>query len=188
MKNAREQGYHINNGNISELQQYERGWSNEMVTIWREKLGFLRVIDTGRLYSSVAGMVHPGPNTTIEHKFMLYGLYVAAGVGHEFRHDNMGDLPFLGAGYRQEHNLDKPKAVGPAWSGASLHFPHDEKGRVIAGGKPLKPRDWYVRKYIYSIKRLNEAEMQFYGYAYQGLLSSGLDAIFNNSGAITRSL
>lgn len=43
------------------------------------------------------GLIHPGPNTTIEHKFLLYGLYVAAGVGHEFRHGNLGDLPFLGA-------------------------------------------------------------------------------------------
>lgn len=188
MKRAIEHGVHVKNGNIEELEQYERGWTNEMNNIWHEKLQFLRVIDTGKLYSSIQGVVHAGPNTTIEHKFLLYGLYVAAGVGHEFRRENPGDLPFLGAEYRKEHGLDKAKAVGPAWSKASVHFPHDERGRVIAGGRPLKPRDWYVRKYIYSIKRLNEAESRFYGYAYQGLLSSGLDHIFNNIGEVTRSL
>lgn len=188
MKRAIEHGVHIKNGNIEELEQYERGWTNEMNNIWHEKLQFLRVIDTGKLYPSIQGVVHAGPNTTIEHKFLLYGLYVAAGVGHGFAHGNPGDLPFLGAAYRQEHGLDKAKAVGPAWSKAGIHFPHDERGRVIAGGRPLKPRDWYVRKYIYSIKRLNEAEMNFYGYAYQGLLSSGLDHIFNNVGEVTRSL
>lgn len=185
----------VNNDNRvpTDILEYERGWTDFMNEIWREKIKKLRVYDTGNLYRSLQGVVHPGPNTTIEHKFLLYGIYVAAGVGHGFEHGNRGDLPFLGAAYRQEHGLDKPKAVGPAWSKAGLRLPHDELGRVIAGGRPLKPRDWYVPKYRYSLIRLGETEANYYGSSFQDLLHVGLAALFGDKDVgkyrnVTRSL
>lgn len=77
------------------LEKYEQGWTREMMTYWRERLLRLRVYDTGTLYRSLAGTVRQGPQTTIEHRFLYYGIYVAAGVGRGYKRGNGGDLAFL---------------------------------------------------------------------------------------------
>jgi len=76
-----------------------------------------------------------------------------------------GTLPFLDDQYRREHGLDKPKRVGPAWGGR------------IAGGHPRKPKPWFWSKYYASRMVLNEMEQKFYGDAYLGMLTTGLDAL-----------
>lgn len=66
---------------IDELLKYEKGWTDNMGTYWRERMERLRTIDTGALYSSIKGHLEQGTVTTIEHTFLQYGIYVAAGVG-----------------------------------------------------------------------------------------------------------
>ena len=169
---------------MDDLRKYEEGWTNAMGTFWRERMERLRTIDTGALYSSIKAHLNQGSMTTIEHSFLLYGIYVAAGVGpaHEWykwtkaqggpktHRINNGDLNFLGAEYRQEHGLEKPKKVGPAWGGRT------------AGGEPKGRRDWFSQKYYASVMKLNEHEAEFYGENYNGLMASALTEIFRDIG------
>ena len=169
----------------SELERFERDWTKNMGTYWRERMDRLGVNDTHALYNSIQGIIHPGPPTTIEHSFMIYGKYVSDGVGREFGDGytdslgrtynsnrggegtwNDGQLPFLlpgGEEYREKHGLNKAKKVGPAWGGR------------VAGGHPRMPNDWFWRKYYASRMVLNEVEAAYYGQAYQGMLTVTLE-------------
>lgn len=175
---------------MSEREQFLRGFTRCMVIYLQERIDKLRIHDTGQLRSSIIGMLHSGPITTIEHSFYIYGKYICDGVGREFGlgyTDSMGrtyesnrggegllndgQLPFLlpgGEAYREEHGLDKPKKVGPAWGGR------------VAGGKPREKRDWFFRKYYSSRMVLNEMEAAFYGEAYQGMLTQAVDEIMGS--------
>lgn len=173
---------------LSELEQFRQQWTRNMVSYWQERIDKLRVSDSGRLRSSITGMMHQGNTmTTIEHSFLVYGKYISDGVGREFGRgytDSMGrtynssrggegtatagQLPFLlpgGEAYRREHGLNRPKRVGPAWGGR------------IAGGKPRAKRDWFFRKYYSSRMVLNEMEAAAYGQAYQGMLVQAVDSV-----------
>lgn len=81
----------------AEHQKWIDGWQKFMVDIWREKMMSFAppVYDTGALSRSIQGVVHPGPVTTIEHRFLEYGIYVARGVGNGYYRGNPGDLKFL---------------------------------------------------------------------------------------------
>ena len=168
--------------------EYEKGWARMMGDYWRERMEKLRTIDTGTLYKNISARVEEGAVTVIEHKFMQYGIYVAAGVGKGYLHDNGGDLPFLAK--------DADKRTSQVGAGLSSHamlsprFKHTivrkgkNKGKLaaISDGNHRKKSDWFARKYYYSVHRLNEREAEFYGAAYQGLISTALDEIFNNKG------
>lgn len=170
---------------IDELLKYEKGWTENMGDYWRERMERLRTIDTGALYASIKGHLEQGSVTTIEHAFLQYGIYVAAGVGpahvwkkwteaqggEKIMRPNDGDLDFLNKQYRAERELDKPKKVGPAWGGR------------VAGGVPKGRRDWFSAKYYASVMKLNEHEANFYGDAYNGLMASALTEIFKGIGA-----
>ena len=86
---------------------------------------------------------------------------------------NDGDLDFLNKQYRAEHDLNKPKKVGPAWGGR------------VAGGVPIGRRDWFSAKYYASIMKLNEHEADFYGDTYNGLMASALSIISMALGKIS---
>lgn len=154
---------------LDELRQYERGWSRFMVDIWHERQMQLHVKDTGALMGSVHGTAADG---VITHTFLEYGIYVAAGVGNHYEHNNGGDLPFLGRDYREEHGLNKPRKRGPKWGGG------------YTSGKPRERRDWFSAKYLYSMRRLNEKEAEFYGEKYMGMMSTALDALFAHEGTL----
>lgn len=170
---------------IDELLKYEKGWTENMGDYWRERMERLRTIDTGALYASIKGHLEQGSVTTIEHAFLQYGIYVAAGVGpahvwkkwteaqggEKIMRPNDGDLDFLNKQYRAERKLDKPKKVGPAWGGR------------VAGGVPKGRRDWFSAKYYASVMKLNEHEANFYGETYNGLMASALTEIFKGIGA-----
>ena len=128
--------------------KWVQGWSDFMVKMWQEKmLQFAPpVYDTGALSRSVQGVVHPGPVTTIEHRFLEYGIYVARGVGNGYNRGNGGDLKFLKDWKTNPHHRQK--------------------------------RDWFSKKYMYSLHRLNEFEAAYYGQTYQGLVSSFLWQMF----------
>ena len=78
-----------------DIEKYEQGWTREMMTYWRERILKLQIYHTGALYKSLTGTLQPGNPTTIEHRFLYYGVYVAAGVGNGYRRGNGGDLAFL---------------------------------------------------------------------------------------------
>lgn len=172
---------------MSDIEAFERAWTHNMVVYWQERIDKLRINDTGALRSSIIGMINPGNPTTLEHKFLRYGISVSDGTAREFgkgytdrlgrTYDfnrggegtwNGGQLPFLlpgGEEYREKHGLDKPKKVGPAW-----------RGRVV-GGRPHSQRDWFFRKYYASRMVLNDFEASAYGEAYQGMLTQVVDSL-----------
>lgn len=132
----------------AEHQKWIQGWSDFMIKMWRERMMQFAppVYRTGALASSVQGIVHPGPVTTIEHHFLEFGIYVARGVGNGYSRGNGGDLKFLKDWKTNPHHR--------------------------------QPRDWFSKKYLYSIHRLNEFEASFYGTTYNGLVSSFLYQLF----------
>ena len=176
---------------MSVLELFRKQWTQNMVRYWQERIDKLRINDSGQLRSSIIGMLHSGPSTTIEHSFLVYGKYISDGVGREFGKGytdskgrtysssrggegtwNAGQLPFLlpgGEAYREKHGLDKPKKVGPAWGGR------------VAGGHPREKRDWFFRKYYASRMVLNEMEAAAYGQAYQGMLTQAIDGLFHRT-------
>lgn len=132
----------------AEHQKWLEGWSEFMIKMWRERMMQFAppVYDTGALSRSVQGVIHPGPVTSIEHRFLEYGIYVARGVGNGYRHNNGGDLAFLKDWKSNPHHRQK--------------------------------RDWFSKKYMYSLHRLNEFEAAYYGTTYNGLVSSFLRQLF----------
>ncbi len=175
-----------------ELEQYERGWSRMMIDIWREKIIQLNITDSGALQQSFEEVVTTGQVTTIEHKFLQYGLFVAAGVGKGFYHGNPGDLLFMGDSYREGKQAYGSRQVGAGLSEQHMKSPKFEhvtvkrgknagKEAALTSGEKRMPRDWFFKKYYYSIRRLNLEESAFYGKAYQGLMSSFLDELFSGS-------
>ena len=173
-----------NNITEEDRQRWLEGWTTMMRTYWIEKMNSFNhpVHDTGRLQSSINGMLHPGSITTIEHHFLEYGIFVARGSSPAFAWKTWtaaqggkvprsrlgsGHLEFLDPDYRQKHHLNDRKKVGPVW------------GVKEAGGIPIGPRDWFAKKYVYSLHRLDDFEANFFGVAYNGLLSSALFEMFN---------
>nr|DAH51913.1 MAG TPA: hypothetical protein [Caudoviricetes sp.] len=138
----------------AEHQKWLEGWSEFMVKMWRERMMQFAppVYDTGALSRSVQGVIHPGPVTSIEHRFLEYGIYVARGVGNGYRHNNGGDLAFLKDWKSNPHHRQK--------------------------------RDWFSKKYMYSLHRLNEFEAAYYGTTYNGLVSSFLRQLFTGGSSI----
>lgn len=191
-KEARRHGGNRYYYNRSELEHYERGWSKMMIDIWREKIQQLNITDSGALRDSMTELVQTGQVTTIEHKFLQYGLFVAAGVGKGFYHDNPDDLLFMGDRYRQGKRAYGSRQVGAGLSEEHMKSPKFEhvtvqrgpnKGKeaALTSGEKRMPRDWFFKKYYYSIRRLNLEESAFYGRAYQGLMSSFLDELFGGT-------
>lgn len=191
-KEARRHGGNRYYYNRSELEHYERGWSKMMIDIWREKIQQLNITDSGALRDSMTELVQTGQVTTIEHKFLQYGLFVAAGVGKGFAHGNPGDLLFMGDRYRKGKHAYEARQVGAGLSEEHMKSPKFEhvtvqrgpnKGKeaALTSGEKRMPRDWFFKKYYYSIRRLNLEESAFYGRAYQGLMSNFLDELFSGT-------
>lgn len=175
-----------------ELERYERGWSKMMIDIWREKIVQMNITDSGALQGSLQELVTTGQVTTIEHKFLQYGLFVAAGVGKGFYHGNPGDLLFMGDKYREGRREYGSRQVGAGLSEEHMKSPKFDhvtvkrgpnagKEAALTSGEKRMPRDWFFKKYYYSIRRLNLTEAEFYGKAYQGLMSSFLDELFSGT-------
>lgn len=120
---------------------YIRGWTKEMLVIWREKIERYSIIRSGKLHGSLDSVISGAADgSMIEFAFLRYGIYQAFGVGNGYC-DNGGDLEFLGSEYRREHKLDIPRKVGPAWGG------------YFTSGEARKKRDWIHPK-LYSSQRV----------------------------------
>lgn len=177
---------------IAERERYLKEWKDNMITYWQERIDLLHVIDSGNLRSQIeAALLLQGANAVITHSFPAYGKYMDDGVGREFSNDgyvdslgrvyqssrgkdtwDSGQLPFLlpgGENYREEHGLNKPKKVGPAWGGR------------VAGGKPRAMKSWYFKKYYASRMVLNELEQNYFGSQYQGMFTTALDEVMKQT-------
>lgn len=143
---------------MERLRQFEDGWSDQMIEIWREKLEQLGIIDTGALYRSLTGKVSRADVTTIEHRFLEYGIYVERGVGREMggERDSAGHLLSLDAVRRIDRGM----------------------------GEPRKRKPWFARKYIASIMKLGEVERDAFGDEYLGQVSNVLSEIFEDKGLL----
>ena len=171
----------------ADIDAYNRGWARFLVDILQEQIDKLSVSDTGSLKQSVEYAMNG--TDTIEHKFLMYGLYVSAGVGKGFKHGNGGDLLFMKDKYREVNGYGY-KQVGAGLSEDAMLAPKFEHITVKRGknaGKQAalvrgkrKKEDWFMRKYYYQLQRLNEKQALMYGEAYQGLVSSFLQGLFGN--------
>lgn len=124
--------------------KYQEAWAEMMVTIWREKIERLHVIDTYSLHQQIKDNVVTSSDSisTIQHKFLEYGIYQDLGVGNGYSKDNGGNLEILDPVYRAEHNM----------------------------GEPRKPRVWFSRSYFASVMILKEQMAYMYGEEFCGLL------------------
>lgn len=154
-----------------DVRLWEKAWAEMMVTIWRENILRLGIVDTMQLHNKIEHRVmDTGGQIQIAHEFMLYGIYVAKGVGNGYRRGNLGDLDILNKDYRRKHGLDKPRKTGN----------RDSRGQVkYTSGKPRERRDWFTPRYLSSIDVLTEVETQLYGHAYMGTLSNVVAAMFD---------
>lgn len=171
----------------ADIDAYNRGWARFLVDILQEQIDKLSVSDTGSLKQSIEYAIDG--TDTIKHKFLLYGLYVSAGVGKGFKHGNGGDLFFMNDKYREVNGYGYQQ-VGAGLSEDAMLAPKFEHITVKRGknaGKQAalvrgkrKKEDWFMRKYYYQLQRLNEKQALMYGEAYQGLVSSFLQGLFGN--------
>lgn len=77
--------------------RYQEEWEKMMVTIWREKIMRLHVVDTTQLHNEITGNTLSSTTdlTTIQHKFLEYGIYQDCGTGRGYSKSNGGNLEFL---------------------------------------------------------------------------------------------
>lgn len=143
-----------------ELRKFEEGWEKEMLEIWREKLIQYNVRHTGSLFASLASSSSGEEVRTIVHRFLSYGVYVAAGVGR-FYNSRENFEKYNDPAYRRAHRLDRPRMIGPSgWGG----------GGYSTSGNPRKKRAWWSPRYYVSLRKLNDVEGEFYGEMYRGAL------------------
>lgn len=86
--------------------EYIDGWTDMMITIWKEKIIRYGIVNTGQLHSSFNG---DSTENSAMLKFASYGIYQAFGVGNGYKRDNGGYLYFLDPEYRKKHELGKPR-------------------------------------------------------------------------------
>lgn len=140
--------------------KYQEAWADMMIKIWREKIERLHVINTYSLHQQIQENVISSSDTisTIQHKFLEYGIYQDLGVGNGYSKDNGANLEILNPVYREEHRLNVPRRVGP------------KPGGYYTSGNPRKPREWFSRAYFASIMVLKEQMAYMYGEEFCGLL------------------
>lgn len=151
-----------------DISKWEHDWMDMMITIWREQIMRLGIVDTMKLYRDITGSLSGTDQVTIAHEFMKYGIYVAAGVGNGYNKGNGGNLEILDPSLRKAAHLDKPRSRGPRWS-----------TKKMTSGNPREKRDWFVRKYLRSIYVLGDVERSLYGEAYMGTLSNVVQNLFS---------
>lgn len=157
-----------------DIRQWERSWTEMMVTIWQEKIRQLGIVDTMTLHNTLDYHISDaGGAIQIAHEFMLYGIYVAKGVGRGYRRGNSGlddedGLQFLGKSYRKANGLNKKRLRSKKSEGK------------MTSGKPRQRRDWFTPRYLGSIDILTQVEVGLYGEGYLGTLSNVIGAMFGN--------
>lgn len=142
--------------------KYIKAWQEMMVTIWREKIERLRVIDTTRLHQDIYGTVAGTSDVrTILHKFLEYGIYQDCGVGRGYKKENGGYLEFL-----------DPFAHSAKKEREGKH--RQKSGKETSYGRRRQPREWFSRAYFASVMVLKEEMAYMYGQEFCGIV---MDAI-----------
>lgn len=141
-----------------------------MVTIWREKIMRLHVVDTVLLHNDITENVTMGSSelTVIQHKFMEYGIYQDCGTGRGYEID--GQL--YNDGHRG-YNKGDLKFLNPDLRGKN--YVHRQKSGKITSGEPRKPREWFSRAYFASVMVLKEQMAYMYGEEFCGLLAEKIE-------------
>ena len=139
--------------------KYQQEWEKMMVTIWREKIMRLHVVDTTSLHSDITGnTLSTGTDlTTIQHKFLQYGIYQDCGTGRGYSKNNGGNLEFLDPLKRKKE------------------YAHKQKSGKVTLGEPRKPREWFSRAYFASVMVLKEQMAYMYGEEFCGMLIDKLE-------------
>ena len=150
--------------------KYKKAWAEMMVTIWREKIMRLHVVDTVLLHNDITENVTMGSSelTVIQHKFMEYGIYQDCGTGRGYEID--GQL--YNDGHRG-HNKGELKFLNPDLRGKN--YVHRQKSGKITSGEPRKPREWFSRAYFASVMVLKEQMAYMYGEEFCGLLAEKIE-------------
>ena len=144
-----------------DIRDWERGWTDMMITIWRENILRLGIVDTGRLHDSISGTYSDaGGRIEIAHQFMLYGIYVARGVGRGYDID--------GKEYRNKR------------TGAYIRTGYNKGDLADKKNLNKRRRDWFWSKYLRSQEVLTQVERDLYGHAYMGTMSNVVQAIFGD--------
>ena len=122
--------------------KYRDAWAKMMVTIWKEKIERLHVVDTYKLHQEITENITSSGSelSTIQHKFMEYGIYQDCGTGRGYSKGNGGNLLFLDPTLRDSRY------------------------------EPRKPREWFSRAYFASVMVLKEQMAYMYGEEFCGLL------------------
>lgn len=134
--------------------KYMDAWEKMMVTIWKEKILRLRVVDTTQLHNDITGNIASSGSSlsSIQHKFMEYGIYQDCGTGRGYAKDNGGNLDFLDSTFRKKE------------------YAHKQKSGKVTLGEPRKPREWFSRAYFASVMVLKEQMAYMYGEEFCGML------------------
>ena len=134
--------------------RYQEEWEKMMITIWREKIMRLHVVDTTQLHNEITGNTLSSTTdlTTIQHKFLEYGIYQDCGTGRGYSKGNGGNLEFL-------YPLMRKK-----------EYAHKQKPGKITMGEPRKPREWFSRAYFASVMVLKDQMAYMYGEEFCGML------------------
>ena len=87
----------LNNADaIDQKQRYVEAWNSTMLSIWREQITLLDVIDTGQLLQSPVSLPVRSDgrlfNLNITQQFLEYGLWQDYGTGRETPRGNSGDI------------------------------------------------------------------------------------------------
>lgn len=147
------------NSTPEQRNKYVREWTNMMITIWREKIEMLRIIDTGKLLQDINSSISINGNEafTITHKFMEYGVFQEVGVGNGYKHDNGGNLEFMDPGTPQRKSKHKQAS-----------------GKYTGPGR-RKERKWFSKKYYASAMVMKEEMAQMFGQAFAGIMSNAFN-------------
>ncbi len=135
----------------AEHEKWLKGWSDFMVNMWREKM---------------QQFVPPIYDTGALSRSIQGTVHAGpvTTIEHHFLTYGIYVARGVGNGYRHGN-------------GGYLHFMRDWKTNPHHRQK----RDWFSRKYMYSLHRLNEFEASFYGTTYNGMVSSFLTQLFTGS-------
>lgn len=153
--------YDVPNATQEDRDKYIKAWEEMMITIWREKIIRLRVIDTTQLYKDIHGSVlGSGAVQSIMHRFLEYGIYQDCGVGRGYKKGNGGNLEFL----------------DPSNQTARSGNHTQKSGKQTKYGNHRKSREWFSRSYFASVMVLKEQMAYMYGQEFVGILT---DAISN---------
>lgn len=144
--------------------KYIKAWTEMMVEIWQDRITRLKVMDTASLYGKINGEFSMNDSiTTIQHRFLEYGIFQDLGVGRGHLAGNKGKLEIFDDDYREKHGLNRARS----WNGPK------SKGKT--SGKPRKPREWFSRPYYASIMVLKDQMAYMYAEEFTGLVAKAIE-------------